>query len=186
MAVQTTVSIAPDRAFAGLLCDDTENDIMTMKNAEASTSMPFGIGVSFKTSSPTSERDAVLPTASETKLCGIVVHSHDYERTFTLPDGTVAGELDSVGLVAGTEMAVLWRGTIWVQVVQAVVPGDRAFVCTAPGSGGSAYTAKGQWGNAADVTGSATQIDASNIGRYTSTAAAGGFAKLQIDFSQKP
>lgn len=183
-AVQTSYTVAPAAAYAGMLADDTENDIMTLNNAEASASMPFGICVAFKPS-PTTDKDASLPIAGA-KLAGILVHSHDYERTFTLPDGTTAGELDSTGVKVGAEIAVLWRGTVWVKVVQAVAPGDRLFVCTDPGSGGSAYTAKGQVGNAADTAGTATQIDATAIGRFTSSAAAGGYAKLQVDFSQKP
>ncbi len=181
MSVQTSYATAPDRAFAGMLADDSENDIMTMKNADV-VSMPFGIGVSFKTSSPTSERDSILPTASAEKLAGIVVHSHDYERTFTLPDGTVAGELDGTGLVAGAEMAVLVRGTIWVQVMQTVAVGDRPWINVTVGAG-SAYTAQGQFGNAQDTTGSGLALDITKLGRYTSAASAGGFAKLQIDFT---
>ena len=180
MAVQTSYAVSPDRAFAGLLADDSENDIMTMKNADA-VSMPFGIGVSFKTSSPTSERDAILPTSSAEKLAGIVVHSHDYERTFTLPDGTVAGELDSTGLVVGTEMGVLVRGTIWVKVVQTVAVGDRPWINVTVGAG-SAYTAQGQFGNANDTTGGGLALDITKLGRYTSAATAGNYAKLQISF----
>lgn len=179
MAVQTSYTVAPAAAYAGMLADDTDNDIMTLKNAEASASMPFGIVVAFKTSSPASDKDTILP-ASGGKLAGIVVHSHDYERTFTLPDGTTAGELDSTGLKVGTEMAVLWRGCVWVKVQQAVVPGDRLFVCH---TANAVYTAKGQVGNADEST---NTIDATAIGRFISGAAAGGLAKLQVDFSQKP
>jgi hypothetical protein len=177
--VQTSYSTAPAAAYAGMLADDTNNEVMTMINAEASTSMPFGIVCSFKTTSPASDRDACLPTATETKLAGVVCHAHDYERQFALPDGTNAGELDSTGLVPGTVMAVLWRGTIWVKVQQAVVPGDRLFVCK---SANTVYTAKGQVGNADE---SSNTIDATAIGRFLSSAKIGGFAKLQVDFSQK-
>lgn len=177
-AVQTSYTVAPAAAYAGMLADDTENDIMTMNNAEASASMPFGIVVCFKPS-PTTDKDATLP-ASGGKLAGVLVHSHDYERTFTLPDGTTAGELDSTGIKPGAEIAVLWRGTVWVKVQQAVAPGDRLFVCH---TANTVYTAKGQVGNADEST---NTIDATAIGRFTSSAAAGGFAKLQVDFSQKP
>jgi hypothetical protein len=179
-AVQTSYTVAPAAAYAGMLADDTKSDVMTMENAEASASMPFGIVVAFKTSSPGSDRAAVLPTTSETKLAGILVHSHDYERTFTLPDGSTVGELDSTGIKPGAEIAVMWRGTCWVKVQQAVVPGDRLFVCK---SANVVYTGLGQVGNADEST---NTIDASAIGRFTSGAAAGGFAKLQVDFSQKP
>jgi hypothetical protein len=179
MSVQSTYTVAPQAAFAGMLADDTDNDLQTMVNADA-VSMPFGIVTSFKTSSPATDRDAILPVASTgTKLAGIIVHSHDYERTFTLPDGTVAGELDAVGLTVGAEFAILVRGTVWVKVQQAVVPGDRMFVCIAANT---VYTGKGQLGNADE---SSNTIDATNIGRFISSAKAGGLAKLQVDFSQK-
>lgn len=179
-AVQTTYTVAPPAAYAGMLADDTENDIMTMVNAESSLSMPFGIVVAFSSSSPLADTDAKLPSASLTRLAGIVVHEHDVERSFSLPDGSTAGELDSTGYKVGAAMSVLWRGTIWVKVQQAVVPGDRLFVCK---TANAVYTAAGQIGNADEST---NTIDASAIGRFISTAAAGGFAKLQVDFSQKP
>jgi hypothetical protein len=178
--VQTAYTVAPPAAYAGMLADDTDNDIMTLANTEASASMPFGIVVAFKTTSPASDRDAILPSATQQKLAGVLVHSHDYERTFTLPDGTTAGELDSTGIKPGAEIAVLWRGTVWVKVQQAVVVGDRLFVCH---TANAVYTAKGQVGNADE---SSNTVDATAIGRFTSSAAAGGLAKLQVDFSQKP
>lgn len=179
-AIQTTYATAPAVAFAGLLADDSENDVMTMKNADT-VSMPFGVPVAFKTAGPTSDRDSLMPNATTDKYVGILVHSHDFERTFTLPDGTTAGELDAVGVVAGAEIAVCWRGACWVKVQTAVAPGDRLFV--AYNNTGATYTAAGQVGNAAE--GGHTN-DLTNIARFTSTASAGGFAKLQFDFSQKP
>lgn len=182
MSVQTSVISAPVVAFAGLLADDTENDIMTMVNADT-VSMAFGAILAFQTTSPKTDKDAILPAASAAKLAGVVVHSHDYARQFVenQPTGSVTvGELDATGLAVGTELSVLWRGTIWVQVRQAVAVGDRLFVCYAPD--GTVYTVKGQAGNA-DV--STTALDATHIGRFTSSSAAGGFAKLQVDFSQK-
>lgn len=182
MPVQTTYSAAPPAAFAGMLADDTDNDVMTVINADT-VSIPFGICVAFKTSSPTSDKDVILPGAGA-KLAGIVVHNHDFARSVTLLDlagnSVTVGELDSTGLVAGAAMGILWRGAIWVKVQQAVVVGDRLFVCTATGT---VFTAKGQIGNADE---SSNTIDATNIGRFTSSSAAGGFAKLQVDFSQKP
>lgn len=182
MSVQTTYTTAPAAAYKGMLADDTENDIMTMINAESSLSMPFGNVVSFKTSSPTSDRDAVLPVSGEQKLAGIVVHSHDYARTFTLPDGTTAGELDSVGLIPGTVMAVLWRGTIWVQPETAVVPGDRLYVRMDADTNENAFEYLGNVDNGTDES---DMIDATQVGVFVSGCAALGFAKLRVDFSQK-
>jgi len=182
MPVQTSYNAAPAAAFAGMLADDTENDVMTVINAD-SVSIPFGICVAFKTSSPTSDKDVILPGATP-KLAGIVVHNHDFARSVTVLDlagnSVTIGELDSTGVVAGAVMGILWRGTIWVKVQQAVVVGDRLFVCT---SAGTTFTAKGQIGNADE---SSNTVDATAIGRFISSAAIGGFAKLQVDFSQKP
>lgn len=178
MPVQTSVLVTPANAFGGMLADDAENDIITMKNADA-VSMPFGYCVAFKTSSPSSDLDAILPATSGAKLAGIIVHKQNYSRTFTLPDGTVAGELDSVGIVVGTGISVLRRGRIWVQVQQSVVPGDRLFVCY---TAATIYTAIGQLGNADE---SSNTIDATRVGVFLTTAAAGKFAKLEVDFPVK-
>ena len=81
-------------------------------------------------------------------------------------------------------MSVLRKGRIWVKVQQAVVPGDRPFVCCTVGAG-NAYTAKGQLGNADDTTGSGATIDITKLGQYLTTASAAGFAKLEVDFTNK-
>lgn len=172
MSVQTTYTTAPAAAYAGLLADDTENDIMTLENG-GTPSIPFGAPVSFKTGS-TSDKSAQLIAATTDKIAGILVHSHDYQRTFTLPDGTVEGELDSTGLVTGTEMAVLWRGTIWVKVFDAVAVGDAVYF--AVDSGGSHYTGAGQIGKTSDA-GHAVQV---TNAFWVSSSAAGGFAKLRL------
>jgi hypothetical protein len=160
-----------------MLADDSENDIVTMVNAEASAEIPFGVAVSFKTSSPASDRDAVLPSTSELKVRGIVVHSHDYARTVTLADGSVAGELGSTGLRPGAGLQVLVKGAVWVRVQQAVVPG--AYICK---TANTVYTAKGQLGNADE---SSNTIDATKVGLYETAAAAGGLARLRVDFTVK-
>jgi hypothetical protein len=109
-----------------------------------------------------------------------VCHSHDYERTFALPDGTNAGELDSTGIVRGAVMAVSG----------AARSGSRSSRPSSPATDSSSASrrtwstpAKGQVGNADEST---NTIDATAIGRFTAASAAGGFAKLQVDFSQKP
>lgn len=183
LAVQTAYNAGPRAAFAGMIADGTIPDIMTMINAEASAEMPFGIVVGAKTSSPVSDRDAILPVSGG-RLMGIVVHSHNYARSISLVDpfgvGQTVGELGTTGLRPGTVMDVLWRGVIWVQVRQAVTVGDRLFVCH---TANTVYTAKGQVGNADE---SSNTIDATAIGRFVSASAALGFARLQVDFSQEP
>lgn len=176
MSVQTTYTTAPAAAFAGMIADDSENDAITMNNGDA-VSIPFGFPVAWDPTSPTSDKSATVPANSTDNLAGIVIHSHDYERTFTLPDGTVAGELDSTGLVVGAEMAVLTRGTIWVKVQTAVVAGGAVYV--AYNNTGATYTAAGQMGTTAEG-GHAVAI---TNAKWMSSAAAGGFAKLRLGAS---
>lgn len=176
MAVQTSVLVSPNAAFAGMLADAVDLDIITVINKDT-VSMPFGICVA---ADPTDGAKMVkLPATSGDTLWGIVVHKHDYARTFTLPDGTVAGNLDGVGLVPGTTISMLRRGHIWVQVLQTVAVGDRAFVSYAVGA---PFTAKGQFGNA---TVASTTIDATRIGVYLTPAAAGQFAVIDVDFTNR-
>lgn len=178
--VQSSVLVAPNRAFAGMLYDAGPNDIITLRNSDT-VSIAFGAVVSLQRTSPVTDQDAILPNTSAINMAGIVVHTHNEARTFALPDGTVAGDLDAVGLVIGQPLNVLRRGRIWVQVRQAVVPGDRLFVCYAPD--GTVYLTKGQVGNA-DV-GGVTAQDATKIGVYLTKAAALGFAVVDVDFTNK-
>ncbi len=183
MSVQTSVSTTPAVAFKGMLADDADNQILTMKNAEATASIPFGNVVSFKTSSPGSDKDAILPTSSAEKFIGIVVHKHNYERTWTLPDGTVAGELDSVGLVPGVTMNVLRKGRIWVQPETAVVPGDPLFVRIDSDTNENAFEYLGNVDNSSDES---DMVDCTQIGTFLTSCGALGFAILDVDFTIKP
>ena len=171
MSVQTTYTVAPRAAFAGMLVDGSNNQVMTMRNADV-VSLAFGTPVAYKTSAPVSDKDAIALVGSD-KIAGIIVHSHTYERTFTLPDGTVAGELDTVGLTVGTEFGVLYSGEVWVKVFTAVAPGDAVYFAD---SVGAVYTANGQIGHTADA-GHATLITNAS---WQSAAAAGSFAKLRL------
>lgn len=150
-----------------------------MKNAEASASIPFGVAVAYKTASPTSDLDAVLPAAGTAKLCGIVMWSADYARAWTASDGTVYGDLDSVGLRVGTILSVLRAGKILCVTQQAVKPGDPVFVCF---SANTVFTAKGQLGNADEST---NTINCTNQASWQTTAAIGGLSWVDADFRNK-
>lgn len=176
MAVQTSVLVAPSAAFAGMLADDAENDMITLRNEESSASMPFGAIVAFKTSSPAAPEDAILPAASTAKLAGVLVHKHSYARTFTLPDGTVAGELDSTGLVTHVTFSTLRSGRIFVICEDGCNVGDRLFVRYAGGTLGAARSTD---------AGGSTCIDATNQGQWLSVASSGGIALLEVDFRNK-
>src|SRR5688500_17276121 len=109
MTVQTTFSDAPAAGYAGMLDSNVAHDIITMINAEASASIPFGAGVVFK-GTPTTAKDAVLPAAETDVPVGIVVHSHNYARVWTNDAGTEFGELDADGLKPAAFLNVLRRG----------------------------------------------------------------------------
>lgn len=167
---------APAAAYAGMLAGDDESNIRTMNNA-GSASIAFGAAVIFK-ASPTTDKDASLPGSSGDHFAGVAVHSHDFERQFTIqgPSGaTTVGELDSTGITVGAEFGVLYLGVIWVLVSQAVVRGSSP-VYYSYGTGGSVWaTSAGLWGISSDVN-STLLTNAS----WESSAASGGFAKLRI------
>lgn len=181
MSVQTTYSDAPAAAYSGLLIGD-DHDIIPMKNVEASAEMPFGAAVCFKLSSPATDQDAVLPAAETDTVCGIVVKSNVYDRTYTLMDGSTAGELGTTGLKPGAMLNILRKGTIWVYCRTAIAVGDRLWV-RAVASGGSPAEFLGAPENADDGT---DTIDCTKQGVFMSSCAAGGFAKLEVDFTNKP
>lgn len=183
LAIQTTYNANPDIAFAGMLVSAWPNETQTVRNAEAATSMPFGVAVCFKLAAPATDLDVLLPHANTDVVSGIVVHEHDFERTWTLPDGTVAGELDAVGLVPKTVFSMLRRGRIWVKMpaTLAVAVGDRLFVRAV--ANGAISNQLGSCENAAD---GANTIDDTKIGQFVSSCSAGGFAQLEVDFTNKP
>lgn len=179
MSVQTSYTDFPAIAIPGQLADDAFNDLITMFNANSSAAMPFGIAVAFKPS-PTYDTDGATPANSTDKIAGILVHSHAHERTFTLPDGSTAGDLSATGLTVGAKLDVLRKGRVFVITQQAVAVGDRLFVCY---SAGTVYTAAGQLGNADE---SSNTIDLTKVGQWLSKASAGGIALLEVDFTNKP
>lgn len=174
-AVQTSVVVTPNRAFAGMLADDAKNDTLTLRNADA-VSMPFGAQISFLRVAPATEQDAILPAASTAIIAGTLVHKHNYARTFTLPDGTVAGELDSTGLVVGVSFAVLRQGRIWVICEDGCNPGDPLFIRYSGGTLGASRSTD---------AGGSTCLNATNQGTWLTKASAGTIAKLEVDFRNR-
>lgn len=180
ITLQTTYSAAPAIGYEGQLEAGTDpSGIITMKNAEASASMRLGSGVVFKTSSPSSDKDAILPTAETNKACGIVIRSHAYQPAWTDLDGVVHGSLDANGVRAGHMVNILRRGRILVRAEDAVVPGDRLWIrCTVGSPTDVEYV--GSLTNADEGT---ETIDATAQGQWLTTAAAGALAWLEVDFT---
>ncbi len=178
MGFQTSVLDLPAIGYSGQLVGD-DHDIIMGKNLEVSASMPFGIAVCFKTSSPVTDYDAVLP-GSPTVVMGIVVKSGAYERTWTDADGVIHGDLDSVGLIPKALLNILRKGKILVACPTGCVPGDRLYVRK---DAGEASEALGTCENASDES---DMIDCTEQAVWLTTAAAGGLAVLDVDFTNKP
>lgn len=173
MAIQTTYTTGPAIGFAGMKADNQPIRPVTAVNAEASASMPFGAIIAYKTSSPASVDDAILPAAQTAKLMGVVMFANNFERTFTALDGTTAGELDTVGLRPGTLFDAASSGTFFMTCEDGCNPGDKLFVRSSGGTLGAAR---------ATDAGSGTCINANNCGKWLSVAAAGGVAVLEFNF----
>jgi len=175
LSIQTSYSTAPATAYAGLLASaHYESD--SLKNVEASASMPFGIAVAFKTAAPATNQDVLLPAAQADKIAGIVILSQEYARTHTLAGGGTAGDLDATGLVPGTMMNVMRKGRIWVTVATGCAVGDRLYIRRAAGTLGSAE-------NAADGT---NMVDCTKQGVFVTSCTAGGLAIVEVDFVNLP
>jgi hypothetical protein len=179
MSVQTTFSDNPAIGYAGMLDSNVSHDVVTMVNVEASASMPFGKGIVFKQTSPVTAKDALLPAAQTDVPVGILVHSHNYARTWTNEAGTVYGELDSTGVKPGAHLNVLRRGRILVVCTSGCEIGDKLYIRCTNGSGGTAGRVPGDLENASDST---FMIDATATGTWVSNASAGGLAWLDVKF----
>lgn len=167
MPMQTDYSLAPAAAVEGqLACRYIDAEIASGYNAEASASINFARGV--KWGSATDEKAVKLPTAETDKIKGITVRTHSI-------DPGERGELDDTdGVIAGGQLNVLRKGTIWVKVRTGCAPGDKLWVrCTAtPGDIGTLE-------NADDGT---ETVDCTAQGEFQTYAAADGLAKLKVKF----
>lgn len=161
-------------AFAGMLADATKvKHADTFVQGEAAAEIPFGVAVAIETSPGTdgTPGKATLVNNVADKVAGIVLHSHAYDKRT---------ELGTTGLKPKTTMAVLRKGRVWVRPETAVVDGDRGYVRAVAGAGG---TQLGALRNAA--VGGET-IDSTGQIVFRSTAAAGGLAIAEVDFTNKP
>lgn len=172
MSVQTSFSNDMAVAKSGQLIDTVPGGTITLVNAEASTSMVFGRAVAFKPST-TDDLDATIPANATDRIAGILLRTHAYGID---PYGD--HDPDADGVKPGGQLNVLRQGTVWVISTDAVVPGDRLWVRRLAG-GGEALGALEAADDAADT------IDCTAQGVWLTTAAAGGLAKLQVNFTAK-
>jgi hypothetical protein len=184
IGVQSSYADAPPVAYAGLIADASwVEDAKTLTSAEASASIPFGVAVAFKPS-PTYDTDATMPANSTDKLAGVMIAQPGYARTFTAtePDGTAGtvGELDGTGVKPGAVLAVLRKGRIWVKVEDGCAVGDRPYVRYSANGGNT------QLGAFRSTDDSGHAINAQKLGQYLTSCGAGGFAQLEVDFTNAP
>lgn len=178
---QVTYTALPQIGIGGMLQGSLDQDIITLKNTEATASMPFGIAVCWRTSGATSDIDALLPATQSDLVAAIVVHSHFHPVQFTDIGGS-HGELGATGLVPGTTFNALRRGKVLVPVPSSLTikPSDRLFVRAV--SNGAISTQLGSCENAADST---NMIDCTKQGQWLTTPV-NNLAWLDVDFTAKP
>jgi hypothetical protein len=170
MPMQTTYETAPAGNISGVLMDPLSADIKSMYSAEASDEIPFGACVEW--ASATDGKAAKLPNAETDKICGLVLFSHSYETGDN-------GELGTTGVKPGGKLHVLRAGRVKVKCRTGCAPGDRLWVRAVAG-GGTEFLGAPE--NADDTT---DTVDCTAQGEWESYAAAGGYAVLRVDFTNK-
>ncbi len=175
LSVQTSYSVDPAIGYAGQPDESYDPaDGITLYNAEASASIPFGAIVAFKPSG-TVDKQATLPANSTDVLAGVVVKSHAYAPAFST-GGVTVGNLDSTGIVVGATMNVAREGRFLLTCADGCVPGNHLFVRYAGGTKGEARSTD---------AGGSTCIDATTRGTWLTTATAGNLAWISLDFDNK-
>lgn len=170
--VQSTYSFDMTAGFAGQLLKSEPGDVWAMTNKEASYSIPVGVAVAFEGS--TDDRGALSPDAITDVIAGITAHSHGHRALGTFGNIDDDGDMDP-----GVQMDVARRGRMRVVCENGCSPGQRLHVrAVAAGA-----EVEGALRSAADGT---DTIDCTNQGQWLSTAAAGGLAILEFDFTNSP
>ena len=176
MGVQTTYSDFQDQGYAGMPATPDMNQYTPGKNAEASASIPFGVAVKYKLSSPDSALDMLLPASENDIICGIVARRQNVELSWVDSEGTTHGQYGASGYLPGSLFTVAIKGRLLVQCDSGCAVGDHLWVRAVAGVG----ERLGALENADDST---DMIDATNAGQWRSVAAADGLAWLDFDFT---
>lgn len=185
IVLQNDYPTKPDAAVEGQLITPIEHaNLITVINREASAAIPFGRAVVWKTSSPTTDLDVLLPAAETDSVAGIVIRLDSYQptHTITMEDGTTTtvGQLSSTGLIPGTMMTILRKGKIWVKSEDGAAVNDRLWV-RAVAAGDPEFL--GGITNADDGT---DTIDCTKQGQFLSSGSAGALVQLEVNFLNKP
>jgi hypothetical protein len=161
---QTAYSTYQTAAFAGMLADNGDADILSYINEEASAVLPFGIAVM----KGTADFGALLPASAGAVMVGIAAHTHQVDP------GQAGSTPAGAGIPPKYLINTLKRGRMYVQVEEAVTPASPVFVRYASGSGG---TQKGAFRASADT---ATAV-AWTAARYLTSAAIAGYAVVEVN-----
>lgn len=164
---QTAYTTLRTIGFEGQLADSSPNDVAAMRNDEASASMPFGYAVKFDSASD--ETSAKILTAISETVAGIVLKHDSYADT----------QLDSTGVVFGNAINVVRKGRVLVKCEDGCNVGDRLYIRAVAGGGETAGALRAS-ADASDC------IDSTHQGVWRTSAAAGGLAWLEVDFSRVP
>ena len=157
---QTFYAINQPAAMAGMLYDLGENDVVSaVNNTQA---VPFGVAMV----QGTLDNECHLPASAGdlAKTLGVSVLVQTKEQALVT---------SIVNYPVGSDVSILRKGRVWVQVEEAVVAFSPVFVRFAAGSG----TQLGAFRASAD-TATAGQISGCV---YRSSAAAGGFAVVEFN-----
>lgn len=161
---QTSYSTYQAAAFAGMLADSGEVDVLSYVNEEASANLPFGVAVA----KGTADNGFLAMVNGSSVIVGILAHTHQVDPS------RVASSPTGAGVPPKYLGNVLKRGRIIVQVEEAVTPASAVFVRHTAGAGG---TQKGAFRASADT---ATAV-AWTAARYLTSAGIGGFATVEIN-----
>lgn len=174
MGVQSSYSRTQSAAFAGMLADDGHHDIFPMVNAEASASIPFGVGVK----KGTGDSDAVLPAAETDAIIGFTVHTHNYARGSSVSNS----DLDDNGdMRPGAVMNVLRKGRLYVYARTSAVVAFTSRLWVRAVAGGGEFI-----GAAEDADDSTDTIDCTKQGQFITSGAQNALVVLEVDFLNAP
>ena len=176
MPVQSDYTDAQVMGYSGMPSTPDRCQYRPAYNAEASAKIAFGRAVIRKTSSPATDFDVLLPSSENDVVVGIVVR-RPIELAWTDSAGTSHGQYDATGYLAGADMVIAKKGRLLLLVEDGCVPGDHLWV-RAVAAGDPEFL--GGLNSADDGT---DMIDCTNAGQWDSTAAAGGLAWLDFDFT---
>lgn len=131
----------------------------------AGIDIPFGRFVAFDAGAGTTELAIRLPSASGSKLVGVLLHDQAHEQG------------SQVGLPTGLMASVIAKGSVWMITEQAVTPADPVFARFALVTGSGTTPALGRVRKDVDTADAVAVPNA----RFLTSAAAGGLVMVELN-----